>query len=176
VPWYVAAGWAIDLFLGGDHREHEDLEIAAPNALIDEIVAAFPELEFCVIIGPEGAIPLAQARDRLDDTHQTWVREPETGVWRFDVFREPSDGDAWVCRRDNAIRLPYDQLIERTEDGIPFCRPEIALLFKAKHSQREKDQADFTAVAPLLEPERRRWLAAALERIHPGHAWIEALK
>ena len=104
------------------------------------------------------------------------MREPETGVWRFDVFREPSDGDEWVCRRDEAIRLPYNRLIERTEDGIPFLRPEIALLFKAKGSQRDKDQADFTAVAPLLEPERRRWLAAALERIHPGHDWMEALK
>ena len=175
-PWYVAAGWAIDLFLGGTHREHEDLEIAVPNSRIDEIVVAFPELEFCVITGPGEAIPLEGARDRLEETHQTWVREPETKLWRFDVFREPSDGDIWVCRRDEAIRLPYDQLIERTEDGIPFCRPEIALLFKAKHSQRDKDEADFIAVAPLLEPERRRWLAAAIERIHPGHAWIDSLK
>ena len=35
-PWYVAAGWAIDLFLGGEHREHEDLEIAVPNSRFDE--------------------------------------------------------------------------------------------------------------------------------------------
>jgi hypothetical protein len=177
VPWYVAAGWAIDLFLGGDHREHEDLEIAVPNARIDEIAAAFPELEFCVITGPAEATPLDAARDRLEDTHQTWARETETGHWRFDVFREPWDGDTWICRRDETIRLPYDQLIERTEDGIPFCRPEIALLFKAKHSERRvKDQTDFEAVVPHLEPDRRRWLADALGRVHPGHAWIEALK
>jgi hypothetical protein len=79
VPWYVAAGWAIDLFLGGHYREHEDLEIAVPNGRLDEIVALFPELEFCVITGQEEATHLAEARDRLDDTHQTWVREPETG-------------------------------------------------------------------------------------------------
>ena len=29
-PWYVAAGWALDLFRGGQTREHEDLEIAVP--------------------------------------------------------------------------------------------------------------------------------------------------
>jgi Aminoglycoside-2''-adenylyltransferase len=57
VPWYVAAGWAIDLYLGGDHREHEDLEIAVPNDCLDEIVGAFPELEFCVITGPQEATP-----------------------------------------------------------------------------------------------------------------------
>lgn len=146
-----------------------------PSARIDEIVVAFPELEFCVITAPRAAMRLDEARDRLEDTHQTWVREPETGLWRFDVFREPTEGGAWVCRRDESLRLPYDQVIEQSEDGIPFCRPEIALLFKAKHAQQAKNQADFEAVVPRLAQERRRWLAAALERIHPGHAWIEAL-
>jgi hypothetical protein len=27
-PWYVAAGWALELFTGGAAREHDDLEIA----------------------------------------------------------------------------------------------------------------------------------------------------
>ena len=174
-PWYVAAGWAIDLFLGGTHREHEDLEIAVPNSRIDEIVAAFPELEFCVITGPGEAIPLEVARDRLDVTHQTWVREQETKLWRFDVFREPSDGNTWVCRRDETIRLPYERVIEHTDNGIPYGRPEIVLLFKAKHAHREQDQADFDAVVPLLEPKRRRWLAVALDRVHPGHPWRDGL-
>ena len=51
---------------------------------------------------------------------------------------------------------------------------EIVLLFKAKHAQ-EKDDADFAAVLPRLEPERRRWLADALELVHPGHRWLERL-
>jgi len=171
-PWYVAAGWAIDLFLGGGYREHDDLEIAVPNSRIDEIAAAFPELELCVIVGPGEAIPLDQARDRLQETHQTWVREPDTGVWRFDVFREPSDGDIWVCRRHETLRLPYDQVIAHTDDGIPYGRPEIVLLFKAKHNHRVKDQADFDAVLPRFDAERRRWLADALGRVHPGHPWL----
>ncbi|MGH3130634.1 MAG: hypothetical protein ACRDNX_07440 [Gaiellaceae bacterium] len=52
---------------------------------------------------------------------------PATGLWRLDVFREPSDGDTWICRRDERIRLPYGEVIERTEDGIPYARPEIVL-------------------------------------------------
>ena len=174
-PWYVAAGWAIDLFLGGDYREHEDLEIAVSNRHFNEIVNELPGLDFCVISGPNEATPLAHARDLLEETHQTWVREPETGLWRFDVFREPSDGDTWVCRRDETIRLPYDYVIEHTGDGLPYCRPEIALLFKAKHSARDKDQADFEAVVPRLAPEGRLWLAEALDRVHPGHSWRAAL-
>jgi hypothetical protein len=176
VPWYVAAGWAIDLFLGGQRREHEDLEIAVPNARFEEVVAVLARLEVFIITGPHEATPLAEARDRLDETHQSWVREPATGLWRFDVFREPSDGDIWLCRRDERIRLTYGEVINWTDDGIPYGRPEIVLLFKAKHVHRDRDQADFEAVVPRLEPERRLWLADALERVHPGHPWLDGLK
>jgi hypothetical protein len=50
------------------------------------------------------------------------------------------------------------------------------LLYKAKHADRERDQRDFEAVLPHLEPERRRWLAEALELVHPGHAWLPRLR
>ena len=41
-PWYVAAGWAIDLFLGEERREHEDLEIAVPRERFSEVAATHP--------------------------------------------------------------------------------------------------------------------------------------
>ena len=47
-PWYVAAGWAISLFLGEEHREHEDLEIAVPAHRFDEVRAALDEFELFV--------------------------------------------------------------------------------------------------------------------------------
>ena len=175
--WYVAAGWAIDLFLGGGYREHDDLEIAVPRDRLQEIVEALAGFELFVVGVPRQGLvsPLERARHALEATHQPWVREPETGLWRLDVMREPSDGDTWICRRDERIRLPYDRVIERTADGIPYGRPEIVLLFKAKHA-REKDDADLAAVLPRLEPERRRWLADALELVHPGHRWLRGLQ
>lgn len=174
VPWYVAAGWAIDLFLGKQRREHEDLEIAVPSARFAEVVEAFPNLDVFVIAEGGMAIPLARAQDLLESTHQTWVREPGTNVWRFDMFREPSDGDDWICRRDATIRLPYEEVIEHTRDGIPYGRPEIVLLYKAKHS-RPKDDGDFAAALPWLSSEQRRWLKATLELVHPGHRWLAEL-
>ncbi len=175
VPWYVAAGWALELFLGGGHRDHDDLELAAPNSRFDEIVEALGELEIFVITDKREATPLADARDRFFDTHQTWMREPKTGFWRFDVFREPSDGDTWICRREPAIRMPYTRLIERTPDGIPYGRPEVVLLFKAKHAHEEKNGRDFESVVPRLDIDRRAWLRDALARVHPGHEWLDAL-
>jgi hypothetical protein len=173
-PWYVAGGWALDLFAGEQRREHEDLEIAVPNTRFDEFLPALDGLEPCVITGPNEATPLAQAHDQLTETHQTWIREPATGLWRFDVFREPSDGNTWICRRDPVVRMPYSEMIAWTDDGIPYGRPEVILLFKAKHA-RERDEGDFTAILPLLDHDRRRWLANALELIHPGHGWLGKL-
>ena len=37
VPWYVAAGWALELFRGEQRPEHEDLELAVPNTRFDEV-------------------------------------------------------------------------------------------------------------------------------------------
>ena len=174
-PWYVAAGWAIDLFLGGSYREHDDLEIAVPRDRFSEIAEALDGFQLFVIGVPKrGFVSSLEAGDALDSSHQTWVREPQTGLWRLDVMREPADGDTWICRRDERICMPYDQVIERTADGIPYGRPEIVLLFKAK-AARPKDVADFLAVLPHLGRERRRWLADALELVHPGHTWLERL-
>jgi hypothetical protein len=178
-PWYIAAGWAIDLFLGKEQRAHEDLEIAVPRERFPEIAEALAEFELFI---PDSDLtdrslvwPFGKAPKALDGRHQTWVREPATGRWRLDVFREPSDGDTWICRRDERIRLPYREVIERTTDGVPYARSEIVLLFKAKHFERPKDEADFAAVLPHVGPTRRRWLADALARVHPGHPWLERL-
>ena len=70
--------------------------------------------------------------------------------------------------------MPYAQLIERTRDGIPYARPEVVLLFKAK-AARPKDDGDLADVLPALDAGRRRWLADALELVHPGHRWLAQL-
>ena len=174
-PWYVAAGWSIDLFLGAQRREHEDLEIAVPSARFGEFVEPLAGLELHPIVDRR-AVPLAEVRDEeLRESHQTWGLDRAAGVWRIDLFREPSDGDTWLARRDERIRMPYAELIEHTPDGIPYSRPEATILFKAKHA-REKDDADFAAVLPRLGVAERRWLVDALELVHPGHRWLEELR
>ncbi|UGT62450.1 hypothetical protein [Nocardia asteroides] len=88
------------------------------------------------------------------------------------MFREPQDGDRWVCRRDGSITLPYDELILRTVDGIPYVIPEVVLLFKAKY-RRAKDEADFLRALPALNEARRTRLSDWLSRVHPGHPWAD---
>jgi hypothetical protein len=53
-------------------------------------------------------------------------------------------------------------------------RPEVALLFKAKHA-RPKDEQDLNDTLPLLDASRRGLLAEWIAVVHPGHAWLERL-
>jgi hypothetical protein len=171
-PWCVAAGWALDLFRGTQTRDHFDLEIAVPAAAFPAVRDRFPGYAFDVPghdrfwadAGPEV----------LAATHQTWLRDPATGRFLLDVFREPHDGDTWLCRRDQTIRRPYREIIHHSADGIPYLAPELVLLFKAKHA-RPKDQADFDGTLPQLSLAQRATLAALLARVHPGHPWLARL-
>jgi hypothetical protein len=50
-PWFVAGGWAIDLFLGTRTRDHEDLEIAVASSFFETLPPRFPEFDFWI---PQG--------------------------------------------------------------------------------------------------------------------------
>jgi len=171
-PWCVAAGWALDLFRGSQTREHGDIEIAIPAAAFPAVRDRFPGHSFDAV--SSGRIWENATPGVLAATHQTWLRDPATGNYLLDVFREPHDGQIWVCRRDETIRLPYSEIIHHTPDGIPYLAPELVLLFKAKHA-RAKDQADFDGTIPLMAPVQRMALAGLLARVHPGHRWLANL-
>ncbi|MFB7666446.1 nucleotidyltransferase domain-containing protein [Kitasatospora sp. NPDC056138] len=171
-PWCIAAGWALDLFRGGQSRPHGDLEIAVPAAGFPEIRDRFPAYVFDAV--GSGRVWAGAGAEALAATHQTWLRDPASGRFLFDVFREPHAGATWIHRRERGLRLPYEAIIERTADGIPYLVPELVLLFKAK-APRPKDQADFDGVLPLLGRARREVLRGWLERLHPGHPWLAEL-
>jgi hypothetical protein len=99
-PWYVAAGWALEMFTGDAAREHDDLEIALPAIRFGEIMAAFPG--FAWDIGGDGQVwPFPE---QLANHYQTWLREPATGRYRVDVFREPHvGGDPRMGRQSGGV-------------------------------------------------------------------------
>jgi hypothetical protein len=171
-PWYVAAGWALELFLGTPTRGHGDIEIAIPHTRFAEVRDRLAGYALDAV--GDGRVWADATPDVLAATHQTWVRDPVTGDYLLDVFREPHDGDTWICRHDETIRFPYGDIIHHTGDGIPYLAPELVLLFKAKHT-RPKDQADFAATVPRLNGAQRATLADLLARVYPEHAWLAGL-
>ncbi|OBF31113.1 hypothetical protein A5719_04545 [Mycolicibacterium peregrinum] len=170
-PWCVAAGWAIDLYLGGPPRSHADIEIAVPRRDFGQIADALAGFEWDVA-GDGRLWSFSDVGDH-PDLHQTWCRDPATGRYHLDVFREPHDSDRWVFRRDPSITLPYDELIQ-VRDGIPYVIPEVALLFKA-HRTATKDEDDFSRVAPRLAHDARTRLSDWLTRLYPAHPWLNRL-
>jgi hypothetical protein len=153
-------------------RQHDDIEIAVPRTLFGEIAVALSGFEWDVA-GYGRVWSCTQAKDH-PELHQIWCRDPRTGRYRMDVFREPHDGNRWICRRDPPITMPYDEVIRSSESGIPYLIPEVVLLFKARHP-RDKDEDDFRRVAPHLAPKDRTRLAEWLHRLYPEHGWLSAL-
>lgn len=170
VPWCITAGWAVDLFVGRQTREHEDLEVAIPAAGWPAVRRRLSSLEF-VVAGAGRLWPLEGPA--FEEFFQTWGRDA-SGTFRVDVFRDPHLGDTWICRRDARIRRPYSTLIRTTPDGVPFMAPEVVLLFKAKHD-RDKDRADLDACLTLMTDAEKAWLAHAITLVHPGHPWLATL-
>jgi hypothetical protein len=80
----------------GQTRAHGDIEIAIPAAGFPEVRSRFRGYVFDA--AGSGRIWEDAAPDVLAAVHQTWLRDPATGNYLLDVFREPHDGDteeAW---------------------------------------------------------------------------------
>ena len=171
--WWIAGGRALELFAGRSWRAHGDLDVGVLRRDEARVVPALRAFERHAAHGDLQLLPpggLAPA-----DAHCVWCRAHGRDPWRFELLLTESDGDAWVFRREPAVRRPLAEILRCTGEGVPYLRPELQLLYKAK-AVRPKDELDFAAVAPLLDTESRRWLRAALARAHPGHPWLERLE
>ena len=62
-----------------------------------------------------------------------------------------------------------------TPTGLPYLRPEVVLLYKAKQP-RAADERDAAAAIPLLSRHERTWLAEAIARDTPTHPWLSRLR
>jgi hypothetical protein len=168
-PWWVAGGWALDLWRGAETRPHGDLEICVPRAGWAEVRSRLAGYEVWAVGDGEVRF-LEPGAPPPGDPRQMWVHDRAAGAWRVDVMLDPGGREEWVCHRDARLRRPLAEATAVTPEGVRYLRPEIVLLLKAKH-RRPKDEADLAGCLPLLDPGARRWLRDALSLLHPDHAW-----
>jgi hypothetical protein len=179
VPWWIAGGWAIDLFLGRQTREHEDIDVQILRRDQQVIRALFGAWDVQAALPPprDEAWPFRSwdLDEPLDaEIHDVWCRPEPTQPWALQLMIADTQDDSWLFRRMLAIRRPIDRIGCVSGEGIPYLTPEIQLLYKAK-GLRPKDEADFARVLPALDQDRRQWLRNALTEAHPHHPWLERL-
>jgi Aminoglycoside-2''-adenylyltransferase len=178
VPWLIAGGWAIDLFLGEQTRAHEDIDVQILRRDQLDVRALFQEWDIQgALPGGPDAWPFWEweaGKFLPPNVHDVWCRPSKTDPWALQLMIGDTADDQWFFRRDARIRRPLATIGDRTPTGIPYLAPEIQLLYKAK-TPRPKDEDDFARTLPSLDHERRQWLAQSLAIAHPGHAWLAEL-
>lgn len=174
VPWWIAAGYAIELALGRSFREHQDIDILMLRRDQGVIFAALPGWE-CWAADPPGTLrPWLPGEVLPPDVHDIWCRRGPDDPWRLQFMLDESEDDEWVSRKDPTLRRPLRELGARSADGIPYVRPEVQLFYKAGQL-RPKDEQDFTEILPSLSEAQRAWLADAIKRVYGHRSWLDRL-
>ncbi len=173
LTWYVVGGWALDLWLGRQTREHEDLEFAILPEDFSACRQHLKELSFFSVHAGE-IEPIAQHGAPPAHVSQFWGADVANARWRVDMMLERGTPSDWVYKRDAAISVPRATMVRRNQAGIPYLAPSAVLLFKAKYC-RAKDERDFQTALRSLSAQDRSNLQAWLNYAHPGHAWLALL-
>lgn len=173
IPWWVAGGEAIDLFVGRATRLHGDIDLAVLRRDTHQLRTLRNNWD--VHIAHNGELIAWDGGPLADDMHQFWVRHYGAEAWAFEVLLEYTDGDDWLFRRDHRVRRAIATIGRQTPSGVPFLAPEICLLYKARHTDVERNALDFEVAVSLLDDQSQQWLAASLQVAAPGHPWIERL-
>lgn len=171
-PWWIAGGWALDLFLGRETRAHEDVDVVLLRRDQAALLRHFAGWDLQVAVPGEGLRPWDGSALELP-LHELWARRAPGKDWLCELLLAEADGETWVYRRDARVRLPLAQA-GGVAGGLPLLAPEIVLLYKSK-GPAGKDEADFAAVEPELSAGARRWLGEAIALVHPGHPWLGRL-
>jgi hypothetical protein len=169
--WFIAGGWAIDLFIGKETREHKDIEIVIFRKDQFYLKDYLKEWEFKKVINGEFHIWEDEFLEL--PIHEIHTSNKLTGDTIEVLLNESEDND-WRFRRDLRISYPLHSVWSYSEKGIPYLNPEIVLLYKAKNT-REKDHQDFMEIRDYLDNENIQWLRKALELHAPTHKWLQFL-
>jgi GrpB-like predicted nucleotidyltransferase (UPF0157 family) len=175
-PWFVAGGWALELFTGRVQRVHHDVDIIIPRSSQFELQEYLLERHWKLITPFEKRLERWPPHMRLElPRHQVHAHRDDTFI---DILLTDVD-EVWRYRREPLILRSKEKMSLRSENDIPYLAPEIVLLFKSRNTSnhgRTKDQSDFENALPNLEPERRAWLHWALVATAPDHPWIAPLR
>ena len=174
--WCIAGGWALDLHLGKETREHSDIDVVIYRE-DQRVLYQFLKKDWSLYKAQNGKLEPWENGEILNNINDIWVSKNSASPWSFQIMLVDSENNEWIYRREKSIKRAKDKIFVRTSDGIPYIKPEVQLLYKAGSSKiRAKDFKDFQNILPLLVPKEKEWLKFSLNKQFPhGHNWIEYL-
>ena len=174
-PWWVAGGWAIDLVLGRQTREHGDLDLVVLRR--DQASVREELLGWDVhAADPPGSLrPWPVGETLPPAVHDVWCRRTPRSAWAFQLMIDDTEGDDWLSAGTTASAAPCSRSQAALSTAtMAVLSPEVQLLYKSR-GLRDKDVVDFQAVRLHLSPDERDWLRTALNIVASGHPWIRDL-
>jgi aminoglycoside-2''-adenylyltransferase len=156
-PWWICGGWATDVFLGRETRRHDDLDVAVlrrDQHALHSYLRGW-ELRYAT---PEHTLE-PWAGGWLDlPVHGIWARRSPspTSAWVCEFLLNEAADDEWVFRRNDTIRRPL-AAISAHQDGIPYLRPEIVLLYRPVKGRRRTTRTSRRSAATCRRPPPPGW-------------------
>lgn len=171
--WFIAGGWAIDLFVGRQTREHADIEIAIFRR--DQLALQEHLRDWSLQIAADGKLSPWKKGEYLElPNHAVHCFNASARLPFLEVLLNECADDDWQFRRNARITKPLSRIYLTNDSGIRFLCPEVVLLYKSK-APRAKDEQDFRAVIERLGFERKSWLKNALSFCDRKHHWLKCL-
>lgn len=126
--WWVAGGWAIEVFTGVI-REHGDLDVEIPRnelPLLRRHLAG----RLDVWTAADGSLkPLLphESHATHDDVlpegcGQVWLRPSGREPWEYDVLLMGGPRNTWEFKRDRRVRLPLSDVVWSSDD-VSYIAP-----------------------------------------------------
>lgn len=155
IQWGFGGGWALDLFIGRQSREHSDVDIVV---LTQDLPIIYEKLsdEFIFYKAAEGRLQYWSG-EPLTPNYSIWVAESDSTPFVFKMVLIECSNEEWFYKRNKDIKGPLDQLFGEGE--YPYLSPEIVLLYKMEATVlREKDMEDYNRTYLKLTVRQQTWL------------------
>jgi hypothetical protein len=162
-PWFIAGGWAIDLFLNRETRLHEDIEIGIYRKNQMQLYRFFEKYKKYYINNKGRTGKLEK-----HDWNKEYLRLPihelhiEYEGLNIEVLLNEGDDSNWLYKRDLKVTLEENKVIQFTGNRIPYLCPEIVLLYKTKE-MRDKDIADLLNAVVKMSETQKTWLIDSIK-------------
>lgn len=158
--WGIAGGWAIDLYIERQTRQHEDIDILILSC---EQQKLFNYLKrFTIYVAKDGKLSIWSGQ-KIDDSCSLWVSELQSTPFIFEILLIDAVEDKWIYKRDGRISGELNSLFIDSKYDMRIVAPEIQLLYKlGASSVREKDIQDLKAIYKFISTSQLEWLKSSL--------------